>query len=124
MGKHHRKLLNNLEQLRKESGLTQQELSESADVSRKSINAIENGIYIPSTVLALKISKTLECKVEDLFILPKNRDRVREKIIIAQSILWAAAILVVAVAEENNFSIWLLVLLAAVSITYLSRQRF
>ena len=47
-----------------------------------------------------------------------------EKIIIAQSILWAAAILVVAVAEENNFSIWLLVLLAAVSITYLSRQRF
>ena len=72
MGKHHKKLLNNLEQLRKESGLTQQELSESADVSRKSINAIENGIYIPSTVLALKISKTLECKVEDLFILPKK----------------------------------------------------
>jgi putative transcriptional regulator len=72
LGKHHRKLLNNLEQLRKESGLTQQELSESADVSRKSINAIENGIYIPSTVLALKISKTLECKVEDLFILPKK----------------------------------------------------
>jgi len=48
----------------------------------------------------------------------------REKIIIAQSILWSAAILVVAMAEENNFSIWLLVLLAAVSITYLSRQRF
>lgn len=72
MGKHHRKLLNNLEQLRKESGLTQQELSESADVSRKSINAIENGIYIPSTVLALKISKTLGCKVEDLFLLPKK----------------------------------------------------
>ena len=72
MGKHHKKLLNNLEQLRKESGLTQQELSESADVSRKSINAIENGIYIPSTVLALKISKTLGCKVEDLFILQKK----------------------------------------------------
>ena len=46
-----------------------------------------------------------------------------EKIIIAQSILWAAAILVVTMAEENNFSIWLLVLLATVSITYLSRQR-
>ena len=46
-----------------------------------------------------------------------------EKIIIAQSILWAAAILVVAMAKENNFSIWLLVLLATVSITYLSRQR-
>ena len=72
MGKDHKKLLNNLEELRKNAGLTQQELSESADVSRKSINAIENGIYVPSTVLALKISKTLGCEVEDLFKLPKN----------------------------------------------------
>ena len=72
MGKNHKKLLNNLERLRKEAGLTQQDLSESANVSRKSINAIENGIYVPSTVLALKISKTLKCKVEDLFKLPKN----------------------------------------------------
>lgn len=70
MGKHHEKLLNNLKQLRKAAHLTQQELSEAAEVSRKSINAIENGIYIPSTVLALKIAKTLKCKVEDLFQLP------------------------------------------------------
>tara|TARA_B100000427_G_scaffold308705_1_gene297135 strand:- start:15 stop:233 length:219 start_codon:yes stop_codon:yes gene_type:complete len=72
LGKNHKKLLNNLEGLRKNAGLTQQELSESAEVSRKSINAIENGIYVPSTVLALKISKTLGCEVEDLFKLPKN----------------------------------------------------
>ncbi len=72
MGKNHKKLLNNLEELRKNASLTQQELSESAEVSRKSINAIENGIYVPSTVLALKISKTLGCEVEDLFKLPKN----------------------------------------------------
>ena len=72
MGKHHQNLLNNLEKLRKSAGLTQQELSESAKVSRKSINAIENGIYVPSTVLALRIAKTLGCKVEDLFKLPKN----------------------------------------------------
>jgi len=70
VGKHHKKLLNNLEELRKSAGLTQQELSESAEVSRKSINAIENGIYVPSTVLALKIAKTLKCPVEDLFQLP------------------------------------------------------
>ncbi|MGB1867828.1 MAG: helix-turn-helix transcriptional regulator [Porticoccaceae bacterium] len=70
MGKHHKKLLNNLEDLRKAAGLTQQELSESAEVSRKSINAIENGVYVPSTVLALKISETLNCSVEDLFQLP------------------------------------------------------
>ena len=72
MGKNHRKLLNNLEELRKKAGLTQQQLSESADVSRKSINAIENGIYVPSTVLALKISKTIGCVVEDLFKLPDD----------------------------------------------------
>tara|TARA_B100001250_G_scaffold164215_1_gene141238 strand:+ start:4272 stop:4484 length:213 start_codon:yes stop_codon:yes gene_type:complete len=70
LGKNHKKLLNNLEELRKSSGLTQQQLSESAEVSRKSINAIENGIYIPSTVLSLKIAKTLNCSVEDLFRLP------------------------------------------------------
>ena len=70
MGKNHKKLLNNLEELRKSVGLTQQELSESAEVSRKSINAIENGIYVPSTVLSLKIAKTLNCSVEDLFQLP------------------------------------------------------
>ena len=73
MGKNHKKLLNNLEELRKSVGLTQQELSESAEVSRKSINAIENGIYVPSTVLSLKIAKTLNCTVEDLFQLPQTK---------------------------------------------------
>jgi putative transcriptional regulator len=70
VGNHHPNLLNNLEERRKSSGLTQQHLSESAGVSRKSINAIENGIYVPSTVLALKIAKTLHCSVEELFKLP------------------------------------------------------
>mgnify|MGYP001491584597 CR=1 FL=1 len=70
MGNNHKKLLNNLESLRKRAGLTQQDLSEEAEVSRKSINAIENGVYVPSTVLALKIAKTLNCKVEDIFKLP------------------------------------------------------
>ena len=70
MGKDHAKLLNRLQKLRKQAGLTQEELSNSAEVSRKSINAIENGVYVPSTVLALKIARTLECSVEDLFRLP------------------------------------------------------
>jgi putative transcriptional regulator len=71
MGKHHKNLLNNLAELRMAKGLTQQALSYSAEVSRKSINAIENGIYVPSTVLALKIAETLECSVEDIFKLPE-----------------------------------------------------
>ena len=70
MGKHHPKLLNNLESKRREAGLTQAELSKYAGVSRKSINAIENGIYVPSTVLSLKIAATLSCSVEELFRLP------------------------------------------------------
>ena len=74
MGKNHKKLLNNLEELRKSAGLTQQQLSESAEVSRKSINAIENGVYVPSTVLSLKIARTLNCSVEDLFQLPQTKN--------------------------------------------------
>jgi len=70
LGKDHKNLLNNLEEFRRTAGFTQKELSESAEVSRKSINAIENGIYVPSTVIALKIARTLGCSVEDLFKLP------------------------------------------------------
>ena len=72
MGRDHKNLRNNLEEIRKSVRMTQLQLSESAGVSRKSINAIENGIYVPSTVLALKIAKTLDCKVEDLVNLPSN----------------------------------------------------
>ena len=70
MGNNHDKLLNNLSEFRKRAGLTQEDLSVKAEDSRKSINAIENGNYVPSTVLALKISKTLNCTVEELFQLP------------------------------------------------------
>ena len=69
MGRNHKNLNNKLEEIRKSAGMTQQELSNNANVSRKSINAIENGIYVPSTVLALKIAKILKCKVEDLSLI-------------------------------------------------------
>ena len=72
MGKDHRKLLNNLEAIRMSAGLTQQALSEEAGVSRVSINSIENGVYVPSAVLALKIARVLKCPVEDIFQLPKT----------------------------------------------------
>ena len=70
MGKNHKELNNQLEELRKASHLTQLELAEKTGVSRKSINSIENGIYIPTTVLALKIAKVLNCTIHDLFQLP------------------------------------------------------
>ena len=70
MGKNHKELNNQLEELRKASHLTQLELAEKVEVSRKSINSIENGIYIPTTILALKIAKALNCTIHDVFQLP------------------------------------------------------
>jgi putative transcriptional regulator len=49
--------------------LTQAELADLAGVTRKSINAIETGHMVPSTILALKLAHALGLKVEDLFAL-------------------------------------------------------
>ncbi|MBR6692003.1 MAG: helix-turn-helix transcriptional regulator, partial [Bacteroidaceae bacterium] len=38
-----------------------------AGVSRQTINAIESGKFVPSTVLALKMARIFGCKVEDIF---------------------------------------------------------
>ena len=54
----------------KSTSSLQDALSEKAGVSRVSINSIENGVYVPSAVLALKIAKVLKCPVEDIFQLP------------------------------------------------------
>ena len=67
MSRNHKDLVVLLTNRRKEAGLTQANLAEAVQVSRKSINAIENGIYIPSTVLSIKIATVLNCKVEDIF---------------------------------------------------------
>ena len=52
--------------------ITQAELAEKVNVSRQTIYATENNKYVPSTVLALKISKVFQKKVEDIFILEEN----------------------------------------------------
>ena len=72
MGKNHKELNNQLEERRRASGLTQLELAEKVGVSRKSINSIENGIYIPTTVLALKMATALNCSIHDMFQLPTD----------------------------------------------------
>ncbi|PZO48333.1 MAG: transcriptional regulator [Alphaproteobacteria bacterium] len=58
-----------LKEVRTQAGLTQAELAERVGVSRKTINTVENGIFIPSTLLALKLAHALKRKVEDLFFL-------------------------------------------------------
>ena len=47
--------------------LTQQELADRVSCSRQTIHSIESGKFVPSVELVLKIAKTLNCKVEDLF---------------------------------------------------------
>jgi len=49
--------------------ITQADLAEKVKVSRQTINAIESNKYVPSTVLALKISKVFQKTLEDIFIL-------------------------------------------------------
>lgn len=58
-----------LKTVRTEAGLTQAELADRAGVSRKTINTVENGIFIPSTLLALSLARALGTTVEDLFYL-------------------------------------------------------
>lgn len=60
---------NNIRVARAEVRMTQQELAEAVDVSRQTINAIESGKFVPSTVLALKIARTFEKQVEEIFSL-------------------------------------------------------
>jgi len=61
------KISNTLKVQRAKRDLTQEQLAELVGVTRKTINTVENGVYIPSTYLALKLSKVLEVPVEELF---------------------------------------------------------
>ncbi len=60
-------LRNRLKDERTRLGLTQAELAERVAVSRKTINTVENGVFVPSTTLALKLARALDCTVEDVF---------------------------------------------------------
>ena len=62
-----RLLKNTLKVQRARHNLTQEQLAERVGVTRKSINTVENGKYVPSTYLALKLSRALGVPVEELF---------------------------------------------------------
>lgn len=62
------KLLNIIEDLRKENNITQQQLADVLNVSRQTVNSIENGKYNPSIELAFKISIYFKRKIEEIFI--------------------------------------------------------
>jgi putative transcriptional regulator len=54
---------------RAKKDMTQQDLAEKVQVSRQTINSIEAGKYVPSTVLALKIARVFGVSLEVLFVL-------------------------------------------------------
>jgi len=66
----HPELDNRLKVLRAERDWTQAELAVHVGVSRKTINTIERGVFVPSTVLALRLAHTLGVAVEEIFALP------------------------------------------------------
>lgn len=63
---------NNLRVQRAIKNITQAELAELINVSRQTINTIESGKYVPSTVLALKMAKVFEVPVEQIFELEEE----------------------------------------------------
>lgn len=61
---------NQIRALRKERGVSQEDLARRCGVSRQTINAIENNKYDPTLGLAMRLARLLKTPVEDIFHLP------------------------------------------------------
>ena len=64
---------NILEQIRKEKGITQEELADALEVSRQTVGSLENGRYNPSIILAYKIAKYFNLTIEEIFIYEEDK---------------------------------------------------
>lgn len=64
-------VLNTVQEIRKESGVTQQVLADAVGVTRQTIISIEKGNYVPSVLLALKIAVFFKKPVEEIFSIDK-----------------------------------------------------
>lgn len=64
---------NRLEEIRKQRGLKQEDLADALEVSRQTIGSLENGRYNPSIILAFKIARYFEMKIEDIFIYEEEK---------------------------------------------------
>ena len=63
------RLSNRLREAREACGWTQADLAERIGVSRKTVNTVENGVFVPSTIIALKLAGAFGEPVESLFSL-------------------------------------------------------
>ena len=59
---------NNLKKLRKLKGISQEDLAHYLEVSRQTINSIENGKFDPSLTLTIKLTRFFEVSLEEIFI--------------------------------------------------------
>lgn len=63
---------NLIKELRKQKGMSQEDLALACQVSRQTINAIENNKYDPSLALAFELSSVLGVTIDELFIYQKK----------------------------------------------------
>ena len=70
-----KELLNKIKVYRAMKNISQEELAVAIGVTRKTINTVETGKFIPSTVLALKIARYFGVPVEEIFVLNDDLDR-------------------------------------------------
>ena len=65
---------NRIEELRKKSGLKQEDLADQLQVSRQTISSLENGRYNPSIILAFQIARLFNMSIEDVFIYEEEKE--------------------------------------------------
>lgn len=65
---------NRIQKLRKERKLTQSELAEKLEVTRQTIISLESGRYNASLILAYKIARLFDLKIEDVFNFEEEDD--------------------------------------------------
>lgn len=65
---------NRLEEIRKENGITQEDLARAVEVSRQTIGSLENGRYNPSIILAFKIARFFNLTIEEIFIYDEDEN--------------------------------------------------
>ena len=63
----HEALQNRIKVLRAERDWTQEQLADHVGVTRKTINTVERGVFVPSTVLALRLARVFGVPVENIF---------------------------------------------------------
>jgi putative transcriptional regulator len=65
---------NQLEEIRKQRGIRQEELAAALEVSRQTIGSLENGRYNPSILLAFKIARYFGLSIEEIFIYEEEQE--------------------------------------------------